>query len=103
MELYMTTQDFWTKSKLSHVETLIKSYDGYIERASEDFKELYVDDQADFRKAVEHFRKADDMALSDHIQYMDTDPRENLIVAFAEDLGKQWVELTLGYSVTNGV
>lgn len=99
----MNTVEFWKKASLSHVENLIKSYDKYVAEASDSFKDMYADDQADFKKAVKCFREADDVALSKLVDYMDTSPREELIVAFAEDLGKQWVELTLGYEVTGGI
>jgi hypothetical protein len=89
-------------SPLSHVETLIAQMNGYISKCDSELVDMYKGDRDDFVKAVELYNNADSVALSDHIYHMDTEPREDLVVAFAEDLGKEFVEVNLGYSVTNG-
>ncbi len=95
----MNTVAFWIESNLSNVEQLINKYDQYADQGHDDFAEMYREDRDDFKKAVALFRQSDAEALSQHVDYMDTSPREELVVAFAKDLGTQFIELTLGYEL----
>lgn len=89
-------------SPLSNVEMLIAQMNKSISDCDPRIVDMYKDDLNDFVQAVELYNNADSIALSDHISRMDTEPREELVIAFAEDLGKEFVEVNLGYSVTNG-
>lgn len=93
------TVAFWIESNLSNVDELINQYDQYAEQGNEDFAEMYREDRDDFKKAVALFRQSDAEALSQHIDYMDTSPREEIVMAFAKDLGAKFVALTLGYEI----
>lgn len=95
----MNTVAFWIESNLSNVEQLINNYDQYADQGHDDFADMYREDRDDFKKAVSLFRQSDAEALSQHIDYMDTAPREEIVLAFAKDLGAQFVELTLGYEI----
>ena len=88
-----------SKQRVSPCEQLINKYDQYADQGHDDFAEMYREDRDDFKKAVALFRQSDAEALSQHVDYMDTSPREELVVAFAKDLGTQFIELTLGYEL----
>ncbi len=64
-----------------------------------EFYDMYIDDVLDIEKAVSLYEAADPKGLAKHIDQMDTSPREDLVVAFANDLGKDFVADVLGYEV----
>jgi hypothetical protein len=64
-----------------------------------EFHNLYIDDVNDVDTAIALYEAADPQKLAKHIDEMDTAPREELIVAFANDLGKDFVADVLGYEV----
>ena len=61
--------------------------------------DMYIDDVRDIETAVELYNKFDSEGLAKHVKYMDTSPREDLVVAFANDLGKDFASIILGYEV----
>lgn len=97
----MTTQaeKFWLETPLNAVKKLMDQTFSYAQEADADMKDLYMDDLSDFKKAVSLFRNQDNEALGNHIDYMDTSPREQLIMALAEDCGKDFVKVNLGWEV----
>lgn len=97
----MTAQEFWKKASLTNVEILIDDYKKYAEEeTSFGLNEMYMQDRKDFEKVVELFRADDPEKLSTFIDRMDTSPREEVVVALAKDLGKDWVSQTLGWNVS---
>ena len=60
---------------------------------------MYMDDLRDFKKAVTLFRNSDGEGLAEHIDYLDTLPREQLVLAFAKDCGNEFVNSYLGYEL----
>ncbi len=61
--------------------------------------QMYIDDVHDIETAITLYEAGDVKKLAKHIDQMDTSPREDLVVAFANDLGKEFVEDYLGYEV----
>jgi len=105
---------YWIETPLTKVNALIAEYHGYAKEeemknyANEELRdevsslaEMYNEDANDFMQALSYFRQSDSKALSQHVQFMDTSPRESLIEAFFHDCGKDFVEHVLGYSMRN--
>ena len=90
--------NFYKEQPLKTVEALIAQYESYIKDEPE-FADLYVEDKADFEKAIELFRADDPEELASFICYLDTAPRECLVEAFAKDCGEYWVREQLGWDV----
>ena len=96
------TQKFWTETPLKTIEARIADLE--TEAQSEfaienELADMYQDDANDFKKAIELFRQSDNEALANHIAYMDTSPREDLVMAFAADCGKDFVSQNLGWEI----
>lgn len=64
-----------------------------------EFYDMYIEDVLDIETAVELYNKFDSEGLAKHVDRMDTAPREDLVVAFANDLGKDFAANVLGYEV----
>lgn len=98
----MTTQaqKFWTETPLTNVAKLVAVYREYA-KDSGDLSDMYNEDADDFHKAISLFRQSDAETLSQHVQFMDTSPRDSLVMAFFRDCGKDFVEHVLGYSIRN--
>jgi hypothetical protein len=60
---------------------------------------MYAQDRNDVIEAKNLHNAGDIASLSNHIYYLDTSIREGIVVAFAKDLGKDWVLKNLGYEV----
>tara|TARA_A200000159_G_C7326467_1_gene341203 strand:- start:1568 stop:1876 length:309 start_codon:yes stop_codon:yes gene_type:complete len=91
---------YWIETPLTNVQKLCDQTFSYsIESETNCMKELYADDLKDFKLAISLFRRADPEALSQHVYFLDTSAREQLVVAFKEDCGSQFVEEVLGYEV----
>lgn len=90
--------NFWTETPLENVASLVAAFRGYAEQEP-NLADLYNSDADDFHKAIVLFRQADSEGLSQYVYEMDTSPREDLVAAFAEDLGKDFVADHLGYEV----
>jgi hypothetical protein len=70
-----------------------------MQTASEDLRGLYKDDAADF-EAVQWLINADDLdAAIAKIDNMDTEPREQIVLAIADEYGEGYVETVIGYEV----
>jgi hypothetical protein len=95
----MKAQDFWTQTPLNAINKLMDQTFSYAQEADSDLAEMYMDDLRDFKKAVSLFRNSDNEELGNLIDYMDTEPREQLIIAFAEDCGKDFVSQNLGWEL----
>ena len=91
---------YWIETKLSNVEKLCDQTFSYsIESETNSMKECYADDLKDFKLAIALFRRSDAEGLAQHIQFMDTAPREELVIAFNKDCGSEFVEHVLGYEL----
>ena len=96
----MTNQTvaFWIETPLTKVNELIADYHGYA-RKEVDVSDMYNEDANDFMQALSYFRQSDAEALAQHVYFMDTSPREELVRAFHSDCGSDFVEHVLGYTV----
>jgi len=93
-----TAQDFWTQTPLNAINKLMDQTFSWAQDG-DDLAEMYMDDLRDFKKAVTLFRNSDCEGLADFICDMDTASREQLIVAFGEDCGKDFVSQNLGWEL----
>ena len=87
---------------MKHLKNLIK---GTIEDSkapwaiSEDMSDMYKQDAKDFKDILNMIKDKNYSGAKKLIQYMDTLPREGVLVAIARDLGKLWVAENLEYEV----
>lgn len=100
----MTTQaqKFWLETPLNAINKLMDQTFSYAQEAQSegDLAVVYMDDLRDFKKAVTLFRNSDGEGIANLIDNMDTSPREELVLAFASDCGKDWVRSYLGYELS---
>lgn len=94
-----TAQDFWNKTPLNAVSKLLDQTFSWAQDADKDMSEMYMDDHRDVLKAIRLFRLHDGEGLAQFCDNMDTVIREALIIAFAEDCGKDFVKSYLGYEL----
>ena len=64
-----------------------------------DMAEMYAQDRNDVIEVKDRFNRGHMGSLKSFIDHMDTHPREGVILALADDLGSDWVEKNLGWSV----
>ena len=87
---------------MKHLNNLIK---GTIEDSkapwaiSEDMVDMYKQDAKDFKDILNMIKDKNHSGAKKLIQFMDTLPREGVLVAIARDLGNDWVEENLEYEV----
>ena len=87
---------------MKHLKNLIK---GTIEDSkapwaiSEDMSDMYKQDAKDFKDILNMIKDKNFSGAKKLIQFMDTLPREGVLVAIARDLGNDWVEENLEYEV----
>ena len=87
---------------MKHLNNLIK---GTIEDSkapwaiSEDMSDMYKQDAKDFKDILNMIKDKNHSGAKKLIQFMDTLPREGVLIAIARDLGNKWVEENLGYEV----
>jgi len=66
---------------------------------SEDMSDMYKQDAKDFKDILNMIKDKNFSGAKKLIQFMDTLPREGVLVAIARDLGNDWVEENLEYEV----
>ena len=66
---------------------------------SEDMSDMYKQDAKDFKDILNMIKDKNFSGAKKLIQFMDTLPREGVLVAIARDLGKSWVAENLDYEV----
>jgi len=64
-----------------------------------DMAEMYAEDRNDVIEAKYRYKRGHMGSLRHFIDRMDTHPREGVVMAFAADLGEDWVLENLGYEV----
>ena len=70
-----------------------------VEAKGTDLADLYKDDLSDFQ-AVQWMINSDDLdGAAAKINCMDTEPREQMVLAIADEYGNGYVETVLGYEV----
>lgn len=93
-----TAQEFWTQTRLTNVWEQITNLRQYALQ-DEELADMYNSDAVDFEKAIVLFRNSDGEGLANHIDHMDTSPREQLVLAFAKDCGNDFVSQNLGWEI----
>ena len=91
-------QEFWTQTPLNAINKLMDQTFSYAQDG-DDLAEMYMDDLRDFKKAVTLFRNSDGEGIAELCNNMDTEPREQLVIAFNEDCGPDFVRSYLGYEL----
>ena len=66
---------------------------------SEHMSDMYKQDAKDFKDILKMIKDKNFSGAKKLIQFMDTLPREGVLVAIARDLGNDWVEENLEYEV----
>ena len=66
---------------------------------SEDMVDMYKQDAKDFKAVLNMIKDKNYSGAKKLIQYMDTLPREGVIVAISYDLGNDWVAQNLGWEI----
>ena len=76
-----------------------QTYSYFVEAQGTDLANLYEDDLSDFQ-AVQWMMNSNDIdgALA-KIGVMDTEPREQILLAIAEEYGNGYLETVIGYEV----
>ena len=70
-----------------------------MQTASKDLRGLYEDDMSDF-ESVQRLINSDDIdGAVAKIDNMDTAPREQIVLAIADEYGNGYVETVIGYEV----
>tara|TARA_Y100000385_G_scaffold183903_1_gene189958 strand:+ start:1370 stop:1588 length:219 start_codon:yes stop_codon:yes gene_type:complete len=70
-----------------------------MQTASKDLRGLYEDDMSDF-ESVQRLINSDDIdGAVAKIDDMDTEPREQIVLAIADEYGSGYVETVIGYEV----
>ena len=65
----------------------------------EDMADMYKQDAKDFKSILNFFKDGNISGAKKLIEYMDTLPRENAVVAIGYDLGNDWVAENLGWQI----
>ena len=84
--LYKLERNLWNK---------MVAYEG-VDKEMAEFKAM---DRNDVITAKELYQAGEYEMLKGHIDYLDTYIREAVVMAFVDDLGVDWVEHNLGWSV----
>ena len=84
--LYKLEKSLWN----SHVEFM---------GVDNDLAEMYAEDRNDVIRCKELFQVGKLNQLNNKLNHLDTHIREGIVVAFAKDLGEEWVMNALGYEV----
>ena len=76
-----------------------ETYSYFVEAQGTSLADLYEDDLSDFQ-SVQWMMNADDLeGVTAKMDIMDTEPREQLILAIADEYGNGYVETVIGYEV----
>jgi benzoyl-CoA reductase/2-hydroxyglutaryl-CoA dehydratase subunit BcrC/BadD/HgdB len=70
-----------------------------LEAQGTDLADLYLADTADFQAVQRMINENDIDGAVAKIQRMDTEPREQIILAIADEYGNGYVETVIGYEV----
>ena len=87
---------------MKHLKKLITEYKNLSKMdwaVKEDMADMYKQDAKDFKDILNMIKDKNYSGAKKLIQYMDTLPREGVLVAIARDLGKSWVAENLEYEV----
>ena len=76
-----------------------QTYSYFVEAQGTSLADLYEDDLSDFQ-VISTFLGMDDYAgVNAKLDNMDTEPREQILLAIAEEYGNGYLETVIGYEV----
>ena len=87
---------------MKHLKKLITEYKNLSKMdwaVKEDMSDMYKQDAKDFKSILNFFKDGNISGAKKLIEYMDTLPRENAVVAIGYDLGNDWVAENLGWQI----
>ena len=76
-----------------------QTYSYFVEAQGTDLADLYEDDLSDFQVVQTFLNMNDNEGVCIKINDMDTEPREQIVLAMAADYGNKFVEYVMGYEV----
>lgn len=76
-----------------------QTYSYFVEAQGTSLEDLYKDDLADFQSVSIMLGMNDHEGVSIKINDMDTEPREQIVLAMAAEYGNKFVEYVTGYQV----
>lgn len=76
-----------------------QTYSYFVEAQGTDLADLYEDDLADFQSVSIMLGMNDHEGACIKINNMDTEPREQIVLAMIEEFGSQFVSSNFGYEV----
>lgn len=81
------------------IQKLIDQTFSYSMEAIDDLKELYISDMKQFQEVQFNLTFGDYEAAAKVVEDMDTEPREQIVMALIEDFGASLVENKFGFSL----
>ncbi len=81
------------------IQKLIDQTHSYIMTAPKDLRGLYVVDHGDFRQVGRLIEMKEFSKAAEKINNMDTEPREQILLAIAEEFGNDFLVNKFGYEV----
>ena len=87
---------------LKNLKNLVKQLDKQSKSKwaiKEDIADMYKEDAADTDAVLTHMLLGNYGKAKKKLQRMDTLPRDNAILAIAEDFDKYWIETKLGWRI----
>jgi hypothetical protein len=76
-----------------------QTYSYFVEAQGTDLADLYADDLSDFQVVQIMLMDEDYEGACIKINDMDTEPREQIVLAMAADYGNKFAEYVMGYEV----
>ena len=76
-----------------------QTYSYFVEAQGTDLADPYYDDLLDFLVVQTFLNMNDHLGVCVKINDMDTEPREQMVLAIADEYGNKFVETVLGYEV----
>ena len=76
-----------------------QTYSYFVEAQGTDLANLYEDDLSDFQVVQTFLNMNDHEGACIMINDMDTEPREQIVLAMAADYGNKFVEYVMGYQL----
>ena len=81
------------------VQKLIDQTYSYIQTAPKDLRGLYVVDHGDFRQVGRLLEMKEFTKAAEKINNLDTEPREQILSAIADEYGNKFLVSMFGYEV----
>ena len=76
-----------------------KTYNYFVEAQGTDLADMWEDDLSDFQVVQWMINEDDIDGATAKINFMDTEPREKIVMAIANEYGNGYVETAFGYKI----